>query len=493
MCNSLLALALFLVGASLQAHAQQPASDSPANRALVRLPALAVCRPEGLGEDVLCGRLEVPEDYSDPAGRRISLNVVVVPALAPRPEPTPWVEQVGSPGGASTRAARLYTGPFSFLRQDRDILLVDQRGTGGSNGLYCDEFAGSVSTWLLERWPPEAVRACRDRLARTADLGQYSSANAAADLDAVRAWLGYPQLDLFGFSYGSRAALVYMRRYPARVRSAILWGVVAPDFQRPLHYGRDGQRALDLLLADCAAETACAAAFPDVAAELRQVLARLDERPVPAAFVHPIRGDSVRTYITRSNFALALWDFLLSPTSAHRIPLVIHHAARGDFAPFLDLAAPSGPSAERYYDGMHLSVTCPEETQHVDPDRIAEAYAGTFLGTERISAHRRACAVWKLEAAPVAELEPVAVDVPTLLISGQMDPVTPPSWGEEVARHLPRSRHVVARHLAHDDGGVTNAECLDDVLLAFVTNPEPSTLDTRCVETMGPLPFALVP
>lgn len=192
--------------------APQPTPLSPASRALVRLPSLVVCRPDGLDEDVLCRQLDVPEDYANPAGRRLSLNIVVVPVLAARPDPAPWVEQVGSPGSASTNVAYLYTGPFSSLRGARDVLLVDQRGTGGSSGLFCDEFAGSVDTWLLERWPPEAVRACRDRLARTADLPQYSTANAAADLDAVRARLGYPQLNLFGFSYGSRAALGYLRR-----------------------------------------------------------------------------------------------------------------------------------------------------------------------------------------------------------------------------------------------------------------------------------------
>jgi pimeloyl-ACP methyl ester carboxylesterase len=468
-------------------------STTPAERAAARLPQLKPCQLPNVDEVVLCGELPVPENPAQPGGRMISLFVVVVPAVSPHPAADPWVEWAGGPGYAATDYARSYTTDVRMHRQDRDVLLVDQRGMGRSNGLYCEELSLHRVSAIFPRWPPEAVATCRERLSQQADLTQYSTARAADDLEAVRKWLHYPQLNLFSYSYGARAALTYMHRYPASVRSSIVWGVVPPHFRRPLYYARDGQQAIDRLLADCLSNSACAQAFPRVGEELTETLVRLDQAPVPTTIVHPVTKEALPATITRAGFADGLWQALFEPDRAHRIPMVIHHAAAGDFGPFLQLDVATAPPPRRYYNGAHLSIVCPEETQHIANGEVEQMHRDTFVPADRTSDYIKACELWQVPTLAAETLKPVRVDVPTLIISGYMDPVTPPSWGDDAARFLPRSRHVVIRHLSHESNGLQNAECLDQLFAQFVAEPDAHALDISCTEQIRPPAFVLEP
>ena len=467
---------------------------TPASRAATRLP-LAPCTLPGVDETVLCGELRRPEDPGRPGGRAIPISVVVVPALRDVPANDPWVEMPGGPGNAATDYARYYadTGAYRAFRRDRDVLLVAQRGMAGSNGLYCEALALHRVSSLFSRWPADSVRACRERLAAVADLSQYSTARAADDLDAVRAWLGYERLNLWGYSYGTRSVLTYMRRHPSRVRSAILWGVLPPDYRRPLHYARDAQRALDRLLDDCLADSACGRAFPRVRHELATVLAGLDRAPVPVTLRHPTTGDSLRTAITRAGFAEGLWIALEAADRAHRIPLVLHRAARGDFAPFLELTVSTSPPRRRYHNAAHLSIVCPEEVQHIRREEVEPAHRGTFIPADRAREYIRACELWGVPTLPASTLGQVRSEAPTLIVSGWMDPFTPPELGDRAARHLSNVRHVVVRHLSHEPDGVTDADCLDSLSLRFVARPEPAALDVACTARIRPPAFDVGP
>jgi pimeloyl-ACP methyl ester carboxylesterase len=267
--------------------------------------------------------------------------------------------------------------------------------------------------------------------------------------------------------------------------------VVPPDFRRPLRYARDGQRALDLLFDDCAADAACARAFPNVRAELAALLARLDRERVILRVRHPVSGDSISVELTHAGVADGLWSTLMVPERARRIPLAVHHAARGDHGTLLDLLVAQEPPRRRYHNAAHLSVVCPEEVQHVSAKAIDSAYAGTFMPAERAHEYLRACELWGLPTAPASTLAPVRVAIPTLIVSGEMDPVTPPALGAHVARSLPRARHVVSRALSHEADGVIGAECLDSLSLRFVARPDPDALDVRCVARMRAPAFAL--
>ena len=455
---------------------------------------LRPCQIEGSDETLLCGAIEAPENPANPNGRSISLNIVVAPAIGAdtgvERRLDPWVEIPGGPGNAATDFVRLFTGDLRYLREGRDVLLVDQRGTGGSSPLFCEELSVHRVSSLFPRFPAKETRDCRNRLSKTADLSQYSTQNAAHDLEIVRQKLGYQKLNLFGSSYGTRFVLEYMRLYPEHVRAAMLWGVVPPDFRRPLFYARDGQRAFDILVEDCKADPACSVAYPDLHADLAAAMAQITARQLVFDIVNPADEKIHKVALTPEGFAQGIWVALSVPEKSRRLPAVIHAAASGDFGPFLDLDVAKRPG-RRYYNGMHLSVVCPEETLQIKRGEIARAYSGTFMPRGRADEYVAACRIWSPGPQSRDTLAPVVADIPTLIVTGEADPITPPELGEQVSRTLPNSRHVIIKGLSHESDGVIGAECLDQLFAAFLYNPDPKSLDVGCIRAMEAPPFSI--
>lgn len=453
--------------------------------------ALQPCILPRIVEPLRCGVVQVPEVRGSPTSRMIGLRVVVVPALHPAPGSDPWVEVPGGPGNAASDFARQFVEELSYIRQAHDVLLVDQRGTGGSNPLYCEELAAHQVSSLPPRFPAAAVTTCRERLAARAALEHYGSADAADDLEAVRVALGYARLNLFGSSYGTRVVLEYLRRHSAHARSAMLWGVVPPTFQRPLQYPRDGQAGLDRLVAACAHDEACHRAFPDIVTDVRRALARLDATPVPITFPFPGTRRTITTRITAAGMAQAIWSALAEPDRAHQLPRVIHAAARGDYGPLRALDILQHPPRRRYYNGMHLSVVCGEEVLQNTREQILDASAASFMPVERGLEYLEACARWTVPQLDASSMAPVVSDVPTLIITGEMDPLTPPRWGSLAAETLANSRHLVIPHLSHEANGLRGAECLDELFAQFLEAPDPRALRTDCIATIQPPAFVV--
>jgi pimeloyl-ACP methyl ester carboxylesterase len=478
----LLAAAIMTFGAGA-ALAHDAASPSP----------LRECKIDGIDEVLLCGAIEVPENRAAPDGRTIALNVIVVPALRSDAGDDPWVELVGGPGNAATDFVRSFSRDLRYLRADRDVLLIDQRGTGRSNGLFCAELSLHRVSSLFPRWPASGVRACRKRLSKIADLSRYSTQDAALDIETVRKRLGYGRINLFGSSYGTRLALEYMRLFPENVRSAMLWGVVAPDFRRPLFYARDGQQALDRLFDDCLEDAACADAFPDIRQDFAAALDAIDSEKREFAITNPSDGKVHSVTLTRAGFAQGVWAALSIPEAAHRLPYVFHMASQGDFDAFIALDVAKKPPRRRYDNAMHLSVVCPDETAHATTDELTASTQGSFMPADRALEYARACRIWGLAPNNAIALAPVRADVPTLIVSGYMDPITPPSWGEAVHQGLANSRHLVVRHLSHEIGGLNGAECLDNLFAAFLANPNPRDLNADCIGEISPPPFEIPP
>ena len=475
----LVALALVAaVGCGRQeSAARRRANDGP----------LKPCALPGIKEELLCGKLTVFENRATKAGRTIELNVVVLPVLDPAQTEAPLFELSGGPGQAATGAAYFYTGPGREYRRHRDVVLVDQRGTGGSNPLSAPATTKSPQDYLSEMYPVDYVSRMRAALEPRADLTQYTTAIAMDDLDDVRAWLGYEQINLIGISYGTRAALVYLRQHPDRVRSAILMGIAPTNLKIPLHHARSAKRAFDLLLAECAADTACHQAFPEIEREWEELLARLGREPAKVEYSPPNKSAPVTVEIQRDIFAEEIRTLLYSRASAARVPLIVHRAAHGDFGPFLKEAIQErfGPLA----DGMYLSVTCAEDVPFIDQAEAAQANAGNPFGNYRVEQQTRACGLWPRGTIPTGYHDPVSADIPVLIVSGNLDPVSPPERGEEVARHLPNSRHIVIAQGAHIHFGLTNAECIDDLMLEFLAKADARDLDTRCLESIQPPQF----
>lgn len=486
-------LPLAAPGIASAAAAAPAAVAAPAGATPVR-PAdrLARCHVEGIQEEVRCGTYQVWEDREARRGRKIALNVVVLPALEPQPSPEAIVYFSGGPGSAATQEGT-FLAENKQLRRRRDVLLVDQRGTGKSNPLNCDFYGpdshnkGADPKQLAgDLFPPAAVRQCRDRLSRVADLRLYTTAPGMDDVDEVRAWLGYPIVDLMGGSYGTQAAQVYLRRHPRVVRSVVLDGVAPVDEPIPLHHAYAGKRALDLLFAECAADAACYAAFPHLSQELQAVMQRVD-RGVTVRLPDAKTGGTFEVVPSRGLIAEGL-RFLSYDSGARKLPLAVHQAYLGDMAQLVSIAIDRRASIDRILAmGMNFSVTCAEDLPFIDDATATKATAGTVLGDYRIREQKRVCADWPRGAIPADAHQLVHSEVPVLLLSGERDPVTPPEFGERVARELPNSLHVVVPHNGHGSEG----PCVDGIIRRFVERASVKGLDVACVAKNPPPHFVV--
>ncbi|HEX2081230.1 MAG TPA: alpha/beta hydrolase [Longimicrobium sp.] len=441
-----------------------------------------------------CGTVTVPENREQPGGRTIALNVIVLPARAPERAREAVIFFAGGPGQPSTPMAGGFARQFAALREDRDLLFVDQRGTGRSAPLQCRlRDPADPQSYLGDYFPPAAVARCLDELRGRADLTRYGYPELAHDVDAVRAALGYERLDLWGGSYGTRAAQVYMRTYPHRVRSAVLQGVVPPGYLQPAAYAQDVEAALAGLFAECRVDAACHAAFPDPARELRQVAERLESRPAAAEIVDPQSGARLRLTLTRDAFADMIRKLLYEPALASMTPFVVHRAWEGDFRPAARLALMDRRNAaEGIWWGLTLSVTCSEDVAFIDSAAAARDNGRTFLGDYRVRQQTAACRGWPRYSPPADYHALVRLEIPTLLVSGALDPVTPPRWAERALQALPNGVHVVVPHAGHSYNGMRGAAaCMDPIILRFYQQGSARGLDTSCVQRIQRPPFVI--
>jgi pimeloyl-ACP methyl ester carboxylesterase len=437
------------------------------------LPAFVeqTCADQQLAGKARCGTIEVAERRADPAGRKIQLNIVILPAISATPDLPPLFDIDGGPGLASTKNASFYLTDGAAYRARRDIVTIDQRGTGKSNGLMCPEFDRPEDRYQ-PMFPASAVASCRDRLLKTADLTAYGTAEGVADLDDVRAALGHSKIDIFAVSYGTTVALRYMASYPGRVRAAVLMGVTPPSAMPPRQHAVAAQRAFGLLFADCANDEACKKAFRDPAGDFDKALTRL------------ANGSEIKPEI----FAEKLRSMAYSPAGARKIPQILSRAAVGDMRPFLD--ATSGSGGLTYADGMFLSVICGEALTLMNYDAAVTSARSTWFGDYRLRRQKESCAHWPVGKVSEDHLTPVSTDAAVLMISGRLDPVTPPDWADEAARLLPNARNVIAPFGGHIFDGLSGFEsCIDPMMLRFYENADAKSLDATCLATMKPPPF----
>ena len=451
-------------------------------------PALEPCHLTGVDAEVRCGTVTVFEDRVAGAGRTIDLRVVMVPAVRPDAEPDPVFFLAGGPGQAASEVVATVMPSFQRIQQRRDLVFVDQRGTGASNPLDCPPAeTPSLADGFSTDVDIDEIIACRDRLTEHADLTRYTTDIAMDDLDQVRSELGYETVNLYGASYGTRAGLEFARRHPERLRSMILDGLAPQEMVLFLDFGRDAQRAMDALVADCAAETdGCAQAFPDLASDLAALWAR-PAGSEPVSLEHPRTGAPEAVPLEGAALAGALRGVLYQPTLAALLPLAVDEAAGGRWAPLIALSSSLGEGvSEGMSVGMMLSVVCAEDWPRVTPGARAAAADGTFLGDGLVDTLEQWCAVWPTAPLPPGAGKPVSWDGPTLLLSGGLDPVTPPRWGVRAAAHLPASLHVTAPGAGHN---VSPHGCAPHLMAEFIEAGSASELDASCLADVQRPPF----
>jgi len=443
------------------------------------LDRLEPCLSDEGPADAYCGRYEVFEDREAGVGRTISLKVVVLPALGSEARPDPVFFLAGGPGAGAAAMAPTLDRMLSRLRRQRDVVLVDQRGTGDSGRLDCEFFDEDDPPPADLRVPKEKVDECLSEL--DADPTLYTTPVAMDDLDEVRAWLGYDRINLIGGSYGTRAALVYLRRHEDRVRTVVLDGVAPPDMRLPLWFPRDMERALEKLVSDCDADAACSARFPDFGADVERLLARLEAGTVRVAVDDPAMGELNEVPLGRDLAVSILAGALYSPWVTSIAPVVVEKALEGDYLPLLEFGSMNEEMAGMIAQGMFLSVTCSEDFPRYSPDEVAVASEGTFLGTTVYESRWGPCEFWPRTEMPDAFYEPVESDKPVLILSGDLDPVTPPSWGEQTAETLPNSRALVALGVGH---GVMPVGCAMRLVDEFLDSEDAASLDAECLQKL---------
>ena len=384
--------------------------------------------------------------------------------------------------------ARQIREAFRTLQTDRDIVLVDQRGTGDSGPLDC-----KPDEEKLDEAPQAALdllRACLATYQAKTDVRDYTTTIAMDDLDDVRQFLGYSKINLYGGSYGTRAAIVYTRRHAAHVRSVILDSVAPTDMRIPLYMARDGQRALELLIRDCERDPGCHQRFPALGDRLSRLLARLDSHPERVRVTHPRTGAETELTIKRGTITKVLFGALYSPQTAALLPLLIERAEKGDYQGFLALASPGDAIADNMAIGMQFSVLCSEDAPRIDPASIERESAGTFSGAEMAAMRLKICGFWPRGQVDADYYDNIKSDVPALILSGELDPVTPPSWGEQVASQWKNSRHIIVPGTGH---GAIASGCVLKLVREFLNKGSAANLNVDCVQRVRRPPFFLGP
>jgi pimeloyl-ACP methyl ester carboxylesterase len=440
----------------------------------------------GLSTAAWCGSLAVPENRADPHGRTITLKLALLRAGAQVASPDLVAFLAGGPGQAATDAADTVHAALRPLLAHRHVLLLDQRGTGGSNALACrdgNDDATDASDFDARK-VAAAASECLRQLRSHADPRYYTTSIAVQDLEDVRQALGAPPLDLIGVSYGTRVAQQYARRYPQAVRSIVLDSPVP----NPLALGQDFARNLDDALhaqfARCSAQPACRKAFGDPGQTLYQLRDALRANPHWVNFRDPQSYRSVKRLLDEGALANVVRMFAYTPATAALLPLSIDAAAHGDVGPLLGQARIlSGDLSELMGSGMQYSVICAEDADRLVP-RVQDA--DSILGTRMVDVLKAVCSVWPKGARPDDFHAPLRTDKPVLLLAGQYDPVTPPRYAQAIASHLGNARVLVLNGQAHS---VMSAGCAPRLIRDFVEQLQPKTLDATCLDRLQPTPI----
>ncbi len=423
--------------------------------------------------------VDVAESVGQPAGRTIGIRIVVVPARAAVAEAEPVLLLAGGPGQGAADLARQLSARVGQIRDRYDLLLVDQRGTGQSNGLHCMA-APAVADLMGRIFDAHQLAACRDELTRRADLTKYTTAASAADYEIIFDALAVRRVHIWGVSYGTRLGYEIARRIPDRVRTLTLESVVPVTFNWPSTGARDLDAALNAVIEDCIADAACAGAYPDLRRDVDAAFARLQSRPIAVNVVDPANGAPARVELSWMDLAYAVRGILYG--DGRRLPAMFRDAAGGNYDAFgHSYVTRARALDEQIATGVLFGVYCAEDLPFVDWTAAQQAAAGTRIGTYLLDQYRRGCEVWPRGTIPGGFRDMTRVETPTLMFSGRHDPVTPPRTAEEAARSLPRSRRLLWTHGGHGVDGTPSAACRNLIVEAFITAGDAARIDDRCM------------
>jgi len=431
-----------------------------------------------------CGSLEVAENPAEPAGRRISLNIAIAPATGKTTEPDPVFFFAGGPGQAASETWVMIRSTLNKIRKNRDIVMIDQRGTGQSNKLACES---EVEEDLNQEIDLDLIRTETEKCLAELDGDPrfYTTSIAMGDYNLVREAMGYEKINLMGVSYGTRAAQVYLRLFPETVRSVTLDSVVPMQLALGQEHAPMLDRSVEKVFEDCASDESCNSLFPRQADELNDLFTQLRAEPQQITMINPVSGEPQEVRLTADTLAVAIRFLSYSSETQALIPLLVHEAlTTGNLARLASQAVlvMTGLN-EMLARGMELSVLCSEDYPSID---TSADYSDTLMGNLMLEIVDLQCKVWPHDPAPEGFHLPVISDVPVLLMSGERDPVTPPVYAATTAEGLQNHLNLVAKGQGH---AVIKNHCMRNIATRFIESADPKEVDTTCVETILPSPF----
>lgn len=444
-------------------------------------------RDSGATTAAFCAPFNAPENWDHPDGRTIALKLAIVRSEAQVAERDLVVLLAGGPGQAATEVYPRAAAGFAPLLRHRNLLLLDQRGTGGSHPLACKENPTDFDTAAVSEIDLDKVRdltrGCLAEVARNADPAQYTTSAAVRDLEAVRAALGAPAFDLVGVSYGTRVAQEYLKRHPEGVRSLVLDSAVPNELVLGSEFAVNLDAALKAQFAQCTQTPTCAKAFGDPYASLYRLRDALAAKSVDVELRHPRTFEIEKKPLNALTLAALVRMFAYSAETSALLPLTIARALDGDYAPLVAEAdVLNDELADLHGNGMQLSVICAE-----DADLLASRPqdAKLILGDALVRVLKAQCEVWPRGPRPADFHAAAQSDKPVLVLAGELDPVTPPRYGEAIVKGLPNGRLLVAKGQGH---AVMGRGCLPRLVGRFVETLDAKALDAGCVADFGPTP-----
>ena len=476
---SLFAAVLLLAGSAAQGQSPAPLE-------------LSECRisagPGYPGIEARCGTLTRPLDPSNPDRGAIDLNIAVVPALSLEPEPDPFVPIAGGPGQSTVYFYGGWFTAFERIRQARDILLVDQRGTGDSAPMTCDIDDDIVEGAYSKEQTLQVTAECLELLPH--DPRFFTTSVAVADLEAVRQALGYGALNLYGISYGSRVAQHFARRYPDSTRTVIIDGVVPPQLPLGPGIAIESQRAIDRVMERCSEDVACNERFPNLRDDFARLREDLAGQSILLSLPNPVTARAEEIEFGNDQLAAAVRLLLYNPRTVALLPLLIDEAANGNLGPLAaQFQMVVASLAESLNIGMHNAVVCTEDAPFIDYAAVdQEALASTYLGPLQLEAIVTMCSVWPAGTLDDNLREPLTTDKPVLLLSGEADPITPPDYAVMAAVNLSNAWLLTGRNQGH---GLATVGCMPRVISDFVNTLQLEDGTADCLDDAFAMPFFL--
>ncbi len=435
------------------------------------------CHLDGIRTQVTCGSLLVPENYKQPEGKKISINFAVLPAIDNSKNKEPLMFLAGGPGQAAVELAAHIINSFAEIRKTRDIILVDQRGTGLSQPMLCDENdTEQLYNVIPEDYAEQDVIDCVEQFKESHQLSEYNSENAIRDFDAVRQALGHKKVHLYGASYGTRAALVYMRLFPDSIQSVVLDSVGPIEVPIGL-FGASSARSFNLLLEHCLNDESCNKAYPNLREEFDTVVERLSKNTVSISINHPRLGTKTAFNLSHLKFVNNIFKQLYSMETRSLVPLIIHQAFLENYQPLIGLISTSDGGMSMYV-GLTFNIVCNEDIPRITQTMLEQDSDNDFGRGSTQTVYQSACKVWPKYEVDAEFYQPVVANIPTLILSGDLDPVTPPSNGEISASTLVNSHHIISKNNAHI---VASSPCGVGMVNEFLEHLNPKDVDSSCL------------